>query len=651
MLRALGVGAGMWIPVTSFGRTHGVMSLGLSGTGRTFGDAEVAVAEKLGHRAAQAIERARAEERLRVRARQQAAVAGLGRLALAGVDLDHLLQRGVELVSATLGVELVKVLQLLPGSDRLRMAAGTGFREGLIGQAEVGADEESQAGYTLVSGGPVIVEDLRTESRFSGPDLALDHGAISGISVVIGSRGDQPYGVLSTHTRDRRDFSVDDVSFLEAVANVLGTAIDRTQADLALRESDERLHVALAASRTGTWEWDVARGGLSWSSEIGVLHGMTADDYPRNLDEYLALVHPEDRAFVQAAIARSFETGEYDLEFRVVWPDGDRPLDKRAGNRLLRREQRPVRMVGTGRDVTDRKLAELERDRLLEQERHATLMREAFLGVMSTRAAHADHDDPGRQPSACRPPRHAAARDRDRTPRRHRRRVGAAVPSRRGPARAHTIGARRPRPPRRADPARPDPRAPRPGAGSARRRADRRQRHGPAPDGRRRRHLCRADPAQPRRQRGQVLTAGLARGHRCGGDRRRGGRARARPRPGRLEGGGRAHLRRLLPLAADANEDRGSGIGLFVTKRLVEAMNGRIWARPRDGGGAEFGFALRRPSCRRTTWSGRLGSHGDDIRRRGERRSGRMSRWPGGPGVAVFFSFDVDGEAWLLGAR
>ena len=594
MLRALGVGAAMWIPVTSFGRTHGVMSLGLSKTGRRFDDADVALAEKLGHRAAQAIERARSEERLRIRARQQAAVAELGRLGLAGIELVQLLQRGVELVAATLGVELVKVLERSSGSNRLRMVAGTGFRDGLIGSAEVGASEESQAGYTLVSGGPVIVADLRTEGRFSGLDLALEHGAISGLSVVIGSRGDQPYGVLSTHAREPREFSVDDVSFLEAVANVLGAAIDRAQAEHALRESDERLHVALAASRTGTWEWDVARGGLSWSPEIGMLHSIAPEDYPTTFDEYLTFVHPDDRASLQAAIARAFQTGDYDLEFRILWPDGTVRWTNGQARVFFDEEHRPVRMVGTGRDVTDRKIAELDRDRLLELERQATQVREAFIGVMSHELRTpittilggsrllADH----RATISPETVTELLADIAGESERLYRLVEDLLVLTR-----------------------------------SERGVLDRRDE--PILLGQ---VIARLAPEFAARAGEPVDVSGTVRLPMGEGDetyveqilRNLVGNAIKFSPPGarvaivadatddevmvrvldRGPGVTEEEAERLFDVFFRSPRTRtrtaGSGIGLFVAKRLIEAMNGRIWARPRDGGGAEFGFALRR---------------------------------------------------------
>ena len=167
-------------------------------------------------------------------ARQQEAVADLGQQALAGMDLQELMRAVVQVTARMLEVELCKVLELLPDGKALLLRAGVGWKEGFVGQASVSVGLNSQAGYTLASVHPVIVEDLRTETRFSGPPLLHDHGVISGMSVII-QGGHRPYGVLGAHTTRRRSFSADDINFLQAMANILGQAIQRKRAEGSLK--------------------------------------------------------------------------------------------------------------------------------------------------------------------------------------------------------------------------------------------------------------------------------------------------------------------------------------------------------------------------------------------------------------------------------
>ena len=183
-------------------------------------------------------ERRRAEDELRSRARQQAAVAELGRRALAGEDLTALMDQAVALVAQTLKVEYATILELLPDGQVLLFRAGVGWKGGLVGVAMVDAGPKSRAGYTLRTDGPVIMEDLRTETRFSGPPLLHEHGVVSGMSVLI-HRKDGPFGVLETDTIRRKAFTREDADFLQAVANILAEAIERKWAEEALRREKD----------------------------------------------------------------------------------------------------------------------------------------------------------------------------------------------------------------------------------------------------------------------------------------------------------------------------------------------------------------------------------------------------------------------------
>jgi len=180
------------------------------------------------------------ERELQNRIRQQAAVAQLGQHAIAQTNLTDLLNHATELVRRTLDIEFATVLELIPGSQEMLLRAGVGWKPGVIGMASVSALPISQSGYTLQSHEPVIISDLRTESRFTQVDLMREHGIISGMSVII-QTPERAFGVLSGHTSQQRTFSIDDVHFLEAIANILATAIARQQAyDLLGRRVEER---------------------------------------------------------------------------------------------------------------------------------------------------------------------------------------------------------------------------------------------------------------------------------------------------------------------------------------------------------------------------------------------------------------------------
>lgn len=190
--------------------------------------------------------RREAEAALIARARQQAAVADLGQRALAVQDLQVLMEEAVQMVAETLDVEYCKLLERLSDGKGLLLRAGVGWRAGAVGHTVVSDGVYSQGGYALLQAEPVIVPDLRTETRFESPALLHEYGIISGISCLIADQPGQPYGVLGAHTTRLRTFTVDDVNFLQAVANILSHALQRQRVESRLRELNATLEQRVA---------------------------------------------------------------------------------------------------------------------------------------------------------------------------------------------------------------------------------------------------------------------------------------------------------------------------------------------------------------------------------------------------------------------
>jgi len=181
------------------------------------------------------IERNRIEKELETHVLQQRVITFLGHKALVSRDLTDLMNEVVRKVAETLDNEYCKVLELLPDSNGMLLRAGVGWKEGLVGNAIVHTGLDSQAGYTLNSKKPVVVEDINTETRFSGPPLLHEHNVVSGMSIAI-QGPDGPWGVLGTHTTKHVIFTKDDINFLHSVANILANAIVRKRSEEQLVE-------------------------------------------------------------------------------------------------------------------------------------------------------------------------------------------------------------------------------------------------------------------------------------------------------------------------------------------------------------------------------------------------------------------------------
>jgi diguanylate cyclase (GGDEF)-like protein len=170
------------------------------------------------------------EETSRLQARQQREVAAFGQRALRGEDIETLLNEALSIAERALSVDIAAVLKLIPREQAFVLRAAVGLPEDVVNTQKVPAGVSSQAGYTLVTGSPVIVREWANETRFGQSKVLADAGVVSGLTVPIRAKG-EPYGVLGVQTREQRDFSAEDVSFMQAISNVLANAIDRRAAE------------------------------------------------------------------------------------------------------------------------------------------------------------------------------------------------------------------------------------------------------------------------------------------------------------------------------------------------------------------------------------------------------------------------------------
>ena len=220
------------------------------------------------------------------------------------------------------------------------------------------------------------------KDRFQPSAVLHEHGARSGATTpILGPNG--PWGVIGVHSRRAGHFEPDQIALLDTFANVLGSAVSRHTTEVALRDRDQRLELALAASRTGFWEWNVRTGRVLWSDENCRIHGLPLGTELENLDAYLSLVHPEDREWVRERIASASQTGSYEARNRIVRPNGTVRWTQSTARVFFDAGHRAVRMIGVGRDVTEEVELEAERARIAESERRASELGQAFIGVVS----------------------------------------------------------------------------------------------------------------------------------------------------------------------------------------------------------------------------------------------------------------------------
>jgi PAS domain S-box-containing protein len=314
-----------------------------------------------------------AEESLRTRAKQQAAVASLGEKALAETNLEQLFQYAAEMVTKILEVEYCKVLELQADGSRLKLVAGVGWEKGYVGKALITADNTSQAGYTLQTGETVIVKDLNKETRFSGPTLLKDHNVVSGLSTIIGSRK-APYGVLGAHTIKKRSFSREDVNFFNSIAHILGETIERKEATRALQEREEEFRTLIATAQDAIVGLD-ERGCISvWNRAATRMFGFTRQE-ALGQDLHGLIVPPRYRKEARLGLHRFWKTGQGTIIGRIVELTGLRKDGSEFPMELSVSKYRKGKyLYATGiiRDVSERRRAEKEREILQRLSRRLT---------------------------------------------------------------------------------------------------------------------------------------------------------------------------------------------------------------------------------------------------------------------------------------
>jgi diguanylate cyclase (GGDEF)-like protein/PAS domain S-box-containing protein len=164
---------------------------------------------------------------------QQAVVARLGERALQNGDPQELMEVATELIQKVEGIHSACIWELDRDGRRLNLRAG--LEGAAVGAGRrVSASRDSHAGAALDTGTHAVVADWEQETRHTMPPVLRSFGAASSLAVVIDGKN-RPFGVLDVHATERHRFSAKDVPFVQAAANVLADAIERHNADQALR--------------------------------------------------------------------------------------------------------------------------------------------------------------------------------------------------------------------------------------------------------------------------------------------------------------------------------------------------------------------------------------------------------------------------------
>ncbi len=226
---------------------------------------------------------------------------------------------------------------------------------------------------------------LQTDEMEDAPDDLERFEVRSQMLVAIRPRLGAPW-ILGIHQcSGRRQWSPVERRLFQSIAERVGIALAGVRLMEEIRRSEQRLQEAEKIARVGTWELDLDSGRAYWSDQEYRCLGHEPGACEASYENFLGAVHPDDLERVDRAMKRAME-GEADsceIEHRVVWRDGSVHVVHQLGKVVRDGEGRPVRMIGTTQDVTQRVALEAElrrhRERLEElvQERTRTIRRQA----------------------------------------------------------------------------------------------------------------------------------------------------------------------------------------------------------------------------------------------------------------------------------
>jgi PAS domain S-box-containing protein len=234
-----------------------------------------------------------------------------------------------------------------------------------------------QAGRTEVS---TVRREGKQDSQASGWAMLV----VLLISIPIGwelFQRDQTSGV--------RTFRL--LVAVSAIVGLAGAAYLKehfVKSDLAARLSlvDDRLREAMKSGKVVGWEWDIRTGQDTWFGDLKTIFGIESDTCVGSTEDFYLYVHPEDRRPFFDAITQAKEKHTpYSIEFRVAWQDGTIRWVAASGKFQYSAKGQPERMLGTGVDITGRKLLELELQQ--SQARNSAVVASAMDAIIATDAS------------------------------------------------------------------------------------------------------------------------------------------------------------------------------------------------------------------------------------------------------------------------
>jgi len=247
-------------------------------------------------------------------------------------------------------------------------------------------------GTAAYIGKQVIVSDIASDPLWKDyRDAALPHSLRACWSTPIVSTEGKVIGTFAMYYREPRSPSLHDQAIIEQITNLAGIAIQRKLTEERLQRSEAYLSDAQTLTRAGNWARDAFTNKILYcSEELLRIYGFDPQQGVPSLEAFMQRIHPDDREKAHEHLERaSGQKADALVEYRIVLPDGSVKHLERTSRPLFNASGEIVEWAGITVDVTERKRAEQERERLRQLESDmAHINRVAIMGELAASLAH-----------------------------------------------------------------------------------------------------------------------------------------------------------------------------------------------------------------------------------------------------------------------